>query len=189
MKRLLILLIFLIFPSYFVFSQHASLLDVWQAGTRAGSQALDIMARERKNEDDKLLSWIDSDLTMESINFLISLNSRIDFNNFFPLWYARRASLFYAHLDRTNDKYSVDGLNSIYRQNDLYVAEKISEIVFLKWEESGKQEDIISVPYRPLPLSQSINAGNSEGENSDGVLPMVLMVLGVFICGTLIISL
>jgi hypothetical protein len=185
MKRLLVLSIFLIFPLFFVFSQHASPLDVWKAGAQFGSQALDTLSQEKKIEDDRILFLINNDLKMESNKFLISLYSRIDFNNFFPLWYARRDSLFKIHLSEINDNYSFDGLNYIYIQNDASVTKEINKIVFQKWEESGKQENITYISWRPLPSSQNRSSGSG---NSNLILPTMIVVFGVLIGGVMALS-
>jgi hypothetical protein len=100
------------------------------------------------------------------------------------------------HLDRINNNYSLDGLNYIYSQNDVFVTREINKIVLQKWEELGMQEDIKIFSYRPLPTVQNRSSGNRSSasgngrENTDWVLPVVIMTMvGIIIGGSVVLSL
>jgi hypothetical protein len=195
MKKILILSIFLLYPSFFIFSQHASILDVFNQGTQLTTQVLDTLSRMKREEDDKILFWINQDLEIESSRFLLSLYSQTDFNSFFPLWYERRDSLFFVHLDRISGKYAFDSLNYIYGKNDVSLTREINKLVLQKWEDSGMQENIEIFSYRPLPTLQNQKSENrgsvsDDGEkNTDWIWPAILMSVITIVGGAVILSL
>jgi hypothetical protein len=140
MKKKLIYFVLLLHP-LFIYAQHASLLDVWNAGTRVFSQGLDMASQEIMRRNERLILELKNDIYFAASNFIGSLRTRSDYENFMTDWYKEKIILFNLVLISAQSDYVRQSLRTIYLQCDIQTTEMIRYIQYskriLSFDESG----------------------------------------------------